>query len=325
MARRFFAPVAGRLDFVTGDVRDPDLLACAASAADVTHIVCGAAMTPTAGTTERTQAATVAGVNLMGPVHCLEFARACPGLRRMVHVSTGSVYGDEGPPGGAPLPEEGHVRPFPDTLYPITKLAGELLAARWRALFGLPLHIVRLSSVYGPMDRPSPGRDFACAPNRMMHRALAGRSWTVSGAGAVGDYIHAGDVGRAICGLLAAPSLRWAVYNIASGRPVTLAALSDLACRAAPGGAWREAGPEETPDIAGDPSRQAGAWGAYDISRIRVDTGWTPRPLAEGLADYAAWLREEAAAGRCGRAAMARRRPIGHAGAGAKGARPWPT
>ena len=158
VAQRFFAPVRDRLEFITGDVSAPDLLDTVPDPTSISHIVCGAAMTPTRGTTERSQAAMIAGVNLMGPVHCLEFARALPDLKRMVHVSTGSVYADDGPEDGSPLSEDGFVWPFPDSLYPITKLTGELLTNRWKALFDLPLGVVRLASVYGPMDRWTPAR-----------------------------------------------------------------------------------------------------------------------------------------------------------------------
>ena len=292
LAERFFAPVRERLTVVTGDVRDPNLLGTIPGKESVSHVVCGAAMTPSIGTTEKSRAATIAGVNIMGPVYCLEFARTLPRLERMVHVSTGSVYGDDGPDDGGPLPEDGYVRPFPATLYPITKLSGELLANRWRELFGLPLHVVRLASVYGPMDRPTPGRDFACAPHVMVHKALRGESWSVAGADGVGDFIHAADVAGAVCDLLAAPALRHDVYNIASGEPTTLAALARLVCSVVPGATWYEASPGDAADVVGSPARRTGAWGAYDIARITADVRWQPRPLRQGLADYAAWITD---------------------------------
>ena len=292
LAECFFEPVRERLSVVTGDVRDPHLLGAIPGNESITHVVCGAAMTPTIGTTEKSQAAMIAGVNIMGPVHCLEYARALPRLERMVHVSTGSVYGDDGPDDGAPLPEDGYVRPFPVTLYPVTKLSGELLANRWRELFGLPLHVVRLASVYGPMDRPTPGRDFACAPHVMVHKALRGEPWSVAHADGVGDFIHAADVAGAICNLLAAPALRHDVYNIASGEPTTLDTLARLVCSVVPGATWHEAAPGDLADVVGSPTRRTGAWGAYDISRIVADVRWRPRPLRQCLSDYAAWITD---------------------------------
>jgi len=291
LAEAFFAPVRRRLEVLTGDVRDPGLLGGVPDREAVTHIVCGAAMTPTVGTTEKSQAAMIAGVNMMGPVHCLELARSLPGLQRMVHVSTGSVYGDDGPADGAPLPEDGYVRPFPSTLYPITKLTGELLATRWKELFDLPLHIVRLASVYGPMDRWTPGRDFACAPNVMVHKALAGESWTIAGADAVGDFIHGGDVGRALCALLTCKNPRHSVYNIGHGAPATLGRVADLVAAAVPGSSWTRTERPDEADIVGDERRKSGAWGAYSIERLTGDTGWTPTPLAEAIADYVHWVR----------------------------------
>ena len=292
LAERFFEPVRERLVVVTGDVRDPHLLGTIPGKESLTHVVCGAAMTPTIGASEQSRAATIAGVNIMGPVHCLEFARTLDRLERMVHVSTGSVYGDDGPADGGPLPEDGYVRPFPVTLYPITKLSGELLARRWQEMFGLPLHIVRLASVYGPMDRPTPGRDYACAPHVMVHKALRGVPWSVAGAEGVGDFIHAADVAGAICGLLAAPALHHDVYNIASGEPTSLDTLARLVCSVVPGATWREAAPGDVADVVGSPARKAGAWGAYDVTRIISDVGWRPRSLRQGLADYAAWIAD---------------------------------
>jgi UDP-glucose 4-epimerase len=289
-AERHFAPVRDRLEFITGDICDSGLLAHLQGAEDLGYVVSGAAMTPTAGTTEATQAAMIVGVNVMGATHCLELARSLPNLKRMVHVSTGSVYSGDGPDEG-PLPEDGYVRPFPGTLYPITKLTGELVAKRYGEMFGLPVHAVRLASVYGPMDRWTPGRDFACALNIMIHKALAGETWTVSGAAGVGDWIHGGDVADALCGLLKAPALHHDTYNIAHGTAITLADLSDLVCQTVGSGSWNAVSETEKADIRGSPERLNGAWGAYDISRLKADTGWEPRSQREAIAHYADWIR----------------------------------
>ena len=39
-----------------------------------------------------------------------------------------------------------------------------------------------------------------------------------------------------------------------------------------------------------DPTHRQGRWNAYDISRAGEDAGWQPRPLAEQLASYLAWV-----------------------------------
>ncbi len=291
VARKFFAPVIERIDFVSTDLRDPIALDSLIDRG-ITRIAHGAAITPGVGPREKAHAALTVGVNVMGTVHVLELARRLPGLQRLIHVSTGSVYGDDGPGNGAPLPEEGYVEPFPGNLYAISKLTGELVARRFATLFELPLAMVRLASVYGPMDRDTPGRVVKCAANVMMHKAVARQPWTVAGGTSVGDWIHSGDVGRAICALLRAPALNHEMYNIAYGEAVSLTDLSERVAAVVPGSRWSLTDDAAGADVSGNPARLSGAWGAYDTSRLRTDTPWRPRPLEEALADYAAWLAE---------------------------------
>jgi len=290
VAQRFFAPVIERMESISADLRDPAALEALATR-DITHIAHGAAITPGVGEREKANAALTVGVNVMGTVHALELARRLPGLVRLVHVSTGSVYGDDGPADGGPLPEDGFVQPFPGNLYAISKLSGELIARRFAELFDLPLTMVRLASVYGPMDRDTPGRVIKCAANVMMHKAVAGQSWSVANGTAVGDWIHSGDVGRAICALLRAPTLHHPMYNIAYGKAISLDDLADHVAAVVPGSIWRRVEHPQEADVSGNPARLTGAWGAYDTSRLRGDTGWQPRPIEGALADYADWLR----------------------------------
>jgi UDP-glucose 4-epimerase len=42
-----------------------------------------------------------------------------------------------------------------------------------------------------------------------------------------------------------------------------------------------------------DANLKDGMWGAYDISRIRGETGWTPRPMREALHAYMDWIVAE--------------------------------
>jgi nucleoside-diphosphate-sugar epimerase len=46
-------------------------------------------------------------------------------------------------------------------------------------------------------------------------------------------------------------------------------------------------------DVSLDPTHRQARWNAYDISRISEDTGWHPRPLAEQLAGYLAWVQAD--------------------------------
>jgi UDP-glucose 4-epimerase len=299
-ALRYFRPVMDRLTVVVGDVTKPETWRDAIRDKPVTHIVHGATITPISRGTatdaqrepEAQQPDRIIAVNVMGTVAVLEWAREQSELRRFIYVSSGSVYKHHGPDRpGEPLPEEGHV--MPRRLYGISKLASELISERYGDLFGLSTASVRLSSVYGPMDRVTASRNFRHVPNRIAHLALDGvdrvRVNTLDG---VGDYIHAEDVARGITALLSAPSLRYSVYNIAAGTTATLGELVGWAAEKVPGFRAQITACAEA-DILQDPTLTDGMWGAYDISRICCETGWKPRPIREGLHAYMDWIAAE--------------------------------
>jgi nucleoside-diphosphate-sugar epimerase len=296
LLRRFLAPVLDRVAWVQASILEPAAWAPALAGRGIDRVVHGATITPHAyvaadGTRrdpERENPRRILEVNLMGTVALLDWARAAPGLRRFLLVSTGSVYGDEGPAeAGAPLPEEGYVAPT--TLYGISKHAAELVARRYGEIDGMPVTAVRLASVYGPMDRVTEARHVRCLPWRVAHLALAGEELRAASYDAVGDWIHAGDVAAAIALLLRAPAPRHPVYNVGSGRAETIAGLVAAARAVLPVTARETA---EDPNLPGDPARRAGQWGAYDITRLRQELGWQPAPLGQRLREYIDWIRE---------------------------------
>jgi UDP-glucose 4-epimerase len=299
-AKRYFAPVADRLTTVVADVTEPESWRPALDAHTITFVVHGAAVTPISRGTpaeakrepEAEAPARIIDVNIMGTVAVLEWARSLRSLRRFVYVSSGSVYKHHGPDRpGEPLPEDGYV--MPRRLYGISKLASELITERYGDLFGFSAASVRLSSVYGPMDRETGSRNFRHVPNRIAHKALEGapliRVNTLDG---VGDYIQAEDVASGIAHLLKAPMLRFSTYNIAAGETATVGDLAGWAAERVPGFHAKVAPPDQA-DIIQDPALTGGMWGAYDISRIMADTGWKPRPTHEAFLAYMDWLSAE--------------------------------
>jgi UDP-glucose 4-epimerase len=299
-AQRYFAHVADRLDVIVADVTRPDSWQATLASHDITYAVHGATVTPlsrgTAAEAEREpeaeDPARIIDVNVMGTVALLEWARTAPGLRRFLYVSSGAVYKHWGPDRpGEPLPEDGYV--MPRRLYGISKLASELITERYGDLFGLSTASVRLSSVFGTMDRTTASRNFRHVPNRIAHLAIEGRSCVrVNTLDAVGDYIHSEDAARAMLALLAAPPLRYATYNIAAGATASIGELVAWAAEKVPG--FRaEITSGADADILQDPALCGGMWGAYDISRISAETGWRPRPTREALRAYMDWIAAE--------------------------------
>jgi UDP-glucose 4-epimerase len=143
------------------------------------------------------------------------------------------------------------------------------------------------------MDRVTASRSYRHVPNRIAHMAVSdAKVVRVNTLDAVGDYVHVEDVARAIVSLLHAPRLRYSTYNVASGATSSIGEMIDWAAEKAPGFRAEITEPHQA-DILQDPTLKDGMWGAYDISRIRADTGWMPRPMRESLHAYMDWITAE--------------------------------
>lgn len=296
---RFLAPVVDRLSYIQGSVLDTALLNRIAETENIDRIVHAATVTLFApelpdGTKvanpETDAPATVLEVNIMGTVRLLELARRLQGLKCFLNLSSGGVYNDYGPEPPGPMPEDGWVDP--PEFYGITKLASEMTATRYGQTFGFKVASCRLSGVYGPMDRWRPSRAYHCPAYVAIHHALAGKPVRINAPSGIGDHIHSQDVARALISLLEKDGpFAHPVYNVAQGKAVTLEQLLETVRDIVPGLTWEIADPTEC-DIVMDPTFVGGRWGAYDISRLAVETGWRPRPLGTALADYTAFVRD---------------------------------
>ena len=109
-------------------------------------------------------------------------------LRKVVHASSSSVYGDA------------EVRPTPETVLPrplspygVTKLAAEHLCHVYHHNRGVPTAALRLFTVYGPGQRPD------MAFHRLVRAALEHQPFMVNGDGFQSrDFTHVNDVVDAI-------------------------------------------------------------------------------------------------------------------------------
>jgi UDP-glucose 4-epimerase len=295
-AAAYFEPVRERLSVIQGDVRDPSGWCAELDRHEITEVVHGATVTPISrGSAEEARVqpealvpAKIVEVNLMGTVQLLEWARQNKHLRRFVYVSSGSVYRHHGPDWSREaLPEDGYVAPL--TLYGISKFAAEMVVNRYADLFGLSAASVRLSSIYGPMDRATESRNFRHVPNRVAQMALDGVVIRPNSLEPIGDYLHSVDAAHAILALAEAPQLRYRHYNVASGVAVSIGEIIGWAAEKVPG-VRHEVSTGDTANVVQDPNLNGGMWGAYDIARLERDTAWRPRPVREAFHDYMDWL-----------------------------------
>lgn len=98
--------------------------------------------------------------NVLGVIHLLEYGRE-HGLRRLLYVSTGEVYGEGD---GRVFTEEysGYVDSMkPRSCYPSSKRAAETFCAAYGAEYGIDVVVARPSHTYGPHFTESDNRVYA--------------------------------------------------------------------------------------------------------------------------------------------------------------------
>lgn len=285
----FFSPVADRVTAVKGDIRDRTLLDRLNAEYPFTHIMHAATV---AGFPrwEHENPAKFIDVNVMGTLNLVEWARNLNELQQYLYVSSGGVYGEALPDSPTGLqPETG---PFnPPELYAISKLTAERIVRRYGKLFNLSTTIVRLSGVFGLMERPTPGRVTMSMPYNMVRSVIEERPFrtTVATLDAGGDFLSAEDIAPAMTAIACAETHRHDVYNIAYGTFTTIPELLDMFKEAVPSFEY-EIVEDEQADVTMDPKQRYARWNAYSIDLITSEFGWQPRPLLEEFKSYYDWV-----------------------------------
>jgi 2-alkyl-3-oxoalkanoate reductase len=147
-------------------------------------------------------------VNVTGTENVCRAALAA-GVRRVVHMSSSSVYGMAL---GRPADESFPLSPFRDP-YPITKAEGDKAVQRMIAQDGLPAVIVRPDQIFGPGDRLHFGKT--------ADRLRAGKG-IVAGAGDNAlPLVYITDLVRGLLLALDSDRAVGRAYNISAARPLT--------------------------------------------------------------------------------------------------------
>lgn len=281
-----FQALPGRFSMEIGDVRDAGALRGAMRRQGATRLVTLAAITAGASR-ERTSPQAIFEVNVGGVLAALAAAADC-GVQRVLHASSGSVYGASG--NGRDSLHEERTPLRPDGLYGISKQAAEAAALRFAPLAGLDLVVGRLGTCFGPWEADSGVRDTPSAPLQVLRLARRGEPVILPRAGQR-DWLYARDAAAAIAALLDQPQRRHPIYNLAAGFVWSVADWCELLTRRHPGFRWRLAGLGETPNV--DyyaPCDRA----SMDAGRLQADTGFVPRyGLAAAADDFHDWLAHD--------------------------------
>ena len=172
LVRQFVAEWEGGITFVQGDIRDREGVAGLANSHVIDKVIHAATYTVNQRDLEVERGRDVIGINVEGLANVLELARIA-GVRRFVYVSSGAAYGLAA---GTDQTYSEDMPVAPDSMYGITKYAGELITRRYGELYGFEQASVRLSTPYGPMERVTGHRAVMSALYQWTGQVARGRA-----------------------------------------------------------------------------------------------------------------------------------------------------
>ncbi len=213
--------------------------------------------------------------NVEGTLNVIELSKR-RNIEKVIYASSVAVYGE---PRYLPIDEDHPT--IPKNVYGASKLAGESLLLGYNGNYGLQCVSLRLFNVYGPNMKPGP---YAGVIYKFLERIRDGESLRVEGDGKqTRDFVFVEDVAEAI--LRALESDRVGIYNIGTGREVSILELADLLFNIT----GKDMGLEFVPPRPGDIRRSMA-----NIDRAREELGWEPRTtLEEGLKRTVDWFFSE--------------------------------
>jgi UDP-glucose 4-epimerase len=160
-------------------------------------------------------------VNVGGTVSVMEAMRDA-GVKRVVLVSSGAVYGDQGE---QPLNE--NMNPNPRSPYAVSKLCAEYYVRTIGALWGIETVALRVFNAYGP-GQPLPATHAPVVP-RFIKQALNGGSLVAHSDGTqTRDYVYIEDVLDALTAAATAHTIDRQVINVGSGEETSVRQLAEL-------------------------------------------------------------------------------------------------
>jgi len=270
--RQNLEELSGRIDFIEGDIRDPDVCAEAAAEVEVIYHVAALPSVP------RSMADPLGthGANVNGTLNLLQAARRS-GVRRFVYSSSSSAYGDT-----PVLPKIESMEPLPRSPYAAAKLAGELYTLAYARAGLLEAVALRYFNVFGP--RQDPNGPYAAIVPLLFRAVLTERPITIYGDGLqTRDFTYVENVIDANVLGASQPAERASghVVNVGTGSRITLLDLVAMAEDVS----GRPIKVRHLPERAGD-VRDSQA----SLDRARSVLGYEPRvSLREGMERLWLW------------------------------------
>ena len=266
------AAVAGRIEFIEGDLAQAEV--AHAAAAGVDYVLHQAAIPSVPRSVAEPVFCHQANVN--ATLNMLVAARDA-GVKRLVFAGSSSVYGNVKT---LPTHEEGPLEPL--TPYALQKLIGEQYLRLFTSLYGLETVTTRYFNVFGP--RQDPSSPYSGVISIFIRALLEGRSPTIFGDGEqTRDFTYVADVVEGVLKACHAPGIAGQVINVATGGRVSLNVLFRTLRWLTGSDVVAAYGAARTGDI-----RDSQA----DIGRARALLGYSPAvEFQDGLGRTLAWAR----------------------------------
>ena len=263
--RANLADLSGEVELVEGDLRSYERVHNAVRGVELVFHVGALPSVPRSVEDPLTTSA----ANVEGTLNVLLAARD-EAVRRVVFASSSSVYGAAGT---LPLREAGPTDPMAP--YGVAKLAAERYCVSFSRVYqGFETVCLRYFNVYGP--RQDPRSEYAAVVPRFIAGIAGGEPVPIYGDGAqVRDFTYVADVVDASLLAADAADVSGGVFNIGTGRPLTVDALADAIGRILDL-------PVEKRYLPPRPGEVRESWA--DISQAQARLGYEPGvSLEEGL------------------------------------------
>jgi UDP-glucose 4-epimerase len=251
---------------ITGDITDREVTRRAVRGCDaIIHLAAVADVNDVVADPVRADS-----VNAHGTEVILEAARR-EDVGRMIYGSTIWVYGN------AQAEEASEDTPLalPAHLYTATKLAGEMYALSYNAMYGAGHTILRFGIPYGPRARTA-----AVVPSFVL-RAQHGEALAIAGDGLQArQFVYVEDLAAGIVAALS-PKAAGRTFNLVGTERTSVREIADAVCRVV----------ADVP-IVHVPERPADVQlGRVSGARAEAELGWRPAVrFEEGLGRYVEWL-----------------------------------
>jgi UDP-glucose 4-epimerase len=259
------------LEVLEGSLTDPTAVARAVRGAGVIyHLGALASVARSVESPAVTHAACATGT-----LHLLDAARKA-GVRRVVYAASSSAYGGTG---GEKAQVEDQL-PAARSPYAAAKLAGELYMQAFAHTYGVETVRLRFFNIFGPRQRSDSPYSGVIA--LFVAAMSSGRVPTVHGDGTQSrDFTFVANAVQALTRAADAPEVSGNVYNVGTGRTVSVLSLVAALNRIL--------GTNLTPAFGATRSGDV-KFSRADISRTRADLGYDPKvSFDEGLERTVDW------------------------------------